>query len=571
MPETTPRLGLKKPYGYETVKRQGFNDNWDALEQKTALITESNTHKNTSPIDHPDASITDAKIGQRTPDQTQTPASPGTGLPGQLFSWLANRIKVITGKTNWWENPSVNLENASNHMGSTNNPHSTTAAQVKALVSVDGVSNDGGDIDLIAGTGITITPDNPNNRITITATGGGAPSAHANTHADGGSDPVTPASIKAETPSGAQSKVDTHANLTSPHLATAEATSNRLIVRDANGRAKISSPLEFNDIANKWEVMSAIANHLQAIGSHDKPAKFVIGTSIAGWQSGDCNYLCDGTDDQYQINDAIAALPVSGGEIIILNGTYNISAKINVNKNNVSIRGNGNATIFKRMWDSTIVEGVINIDGYDNCIAKTFRIDGNKGTYTSSNNCGIFLNNSGYNKINDVFCNNNATGIYLSSSSNNTVTGDNCNNNSAGIYLYNSSNNNTVTGNNCNNNYNNGIYLNGSSNNTVTGNICYDNSIGIYFYNSNNNTVTGNNCNNNNGTGIYLSDSSNNTVTGDTCIRGTGQPGDYTSNQYTIRLFSTNNNYNLMVGCNCKGKDITIDGGTGNQAYGNLF
>lgn len=38
--------------------------------------------------------------------------------------------------------------------------------------SVDGVSNDGGNIDLVAGTNITITPDDANNRITIAASGG---------------------------------------------------------------------------------------------------------------------------------------------------------------------------------------------------------------------------------------------------------------------------------------------------------------------------------------------------------------------------------------------------------------
>jgi len=39
--------------------------------------------------------------------------------------------------------------------------------------SVDGVSNDSGNIDLIAGSNITITPDDANNQITISASGGG--------------------------------------------------------------------------------------------------------------------------------------------------------------------------------------------------------------------------------------------------------------------------------------------------------------------------------------------------------------------------------------------------------------
>ena len=42
--------------------------------------------------------------------------------------------------------------------------------------SIDGVTNDGGNIDLVAGSNITITPDDQNNMITIAATGLGIPS-----------------------------------------------------------------------------------------------------------------------------------------------------------------------------------------------------------------------------------------------------------------------------------------------------------------------------------------------------------------------------------------------------------
>lgn len=86
-----------------------------------------------------------------------------------------------------------------------------------AIASVDGVINPTGNIDLVAGTGISITPDNTAKTITITATGTALPAAHASTHASGGTDPVTPASIGAETPAGAQAKVDTHANASDPH------------------------------------------------------------------------------------------------------------------------------------------------------------------------------------------------------------------------------------------------------------------------------------------------------------------------------------------------------------------
>jgi len=47
------------------------------------------------------------------------------------------------------------------------NPHGVTAEQIGALVSVDGVSNPGGDVDLVPDNAISITPDDASNRITI--------------------------------------------------------------------------------------------------------------------------------------------------------------------------------------------------------------------------------------------------------------------------------------------------------------------------------------------------------------------------------------------------------------------
>ena len=58
-----------------------------------------------------------------------------TGNIAQLFSWLAGRIKAITGGTHWFDSPATNLLAASTHMTSTTNPHATTAAQVGSAVA----------------------------------------------------------------------------------------------------------------------------------------------------------------------------------------------------------------------------------------------------------------------------------------------------------------------------------------------------------------------------------------------------------------------------------------------------
>jgi parallel beta-helix repeat protein len=269
------------------------------------------------------------------------------------------------------------------------------------------------------------------------------------------------------------------------------------------------------------------------LASHAKTARFVIGTSTAGWTSDDCDYLCDGTNDQEEIIQALNDLPATGGEVVILDGTYNITASINIPKDNVSIRGSGNATTLKRRYNSTntdsgaTAKGLITLNEKSGCKIQGLQIDGNKATYTASYNYGIYLS---------------------SSSNNNTVTGNTCNNNYNGIYLSSSSNN-TITGNTCNNNNSYGIYLSSSSNNTITGNTCNNNNYGIFLYSSSNNNI----------------------VMGNTCIRGTGQASDYTSTQQTIKLQGTSNNYNLISSNNCMGKAVVISGGTGNSAWGNKF
>jgi hypothetical protein len=57
------------------------------------------------------------------------------------------------------------------HRLNTSNPHNTTAAQVGALVSINSITNAGGNIDLIAGSNISISADTVNKKITITGSG----------------------------------------------------------------------------------------------------------------------------------------------------------------------------------------------------------------------------------------------------------------------------------------------------------------------------------------------------------------------------------------------------------------
>lgn len=83
--------------------------------------------------------------------------------------------------------------------------------------------------------------------------------------------------------------------------------------------------------------------------SGKRTCRVTVGTSTAGWTQADCDYLCDGTDDQEELNAAIAAvLAKGGGEIAVLGGEYTIAEKIELSDPNasVSIAGEAGATVF---------------------------------------------------------------------------------------------------------------------------------------------------------------------------------------------------------------------------------
>lgn len=86
--------------------------------------------------------------GQRTIDPAQVPAS-NTGSLRQLLDWFANRIKAITGKTNWYDTPSKTLEDLNAHINAAA-PHSGHAlvnhTHTKSQITDFAHTHSGGDI-----------------------------------------------------------------------------------------------------------------------------------------------------------------------------------------------------------------------------------------------------------------------------------------------------------------------------------------------------------------------------------------------------------------------------------------
>ncbi len=112
-PDYLPAEGGTVAVAEELVVQLAFSNaaNIKATISLDGLVTTAilNTHKNTAVIDHPDGSVTDAKIGNRTISDTVT-AADGADTPTRLWSKLGNMVKQITGKANWWIPPAVTLE-----------------------------------------------------------------------------------------------------------------------------------------------------------------------------------------------------------------------------------------------------------------------------------------------------------------------------------------------------------------------------------------------------------------------------------------------------------------------------
>ena len=330
----------------------------------------------------------------------------------------------------------------------------------------------------------------------------------------------------------------------------------------------------------------AILGQTSSGGIGKRVCRFVIGTSTSGWTANDCDYLCDGTSDNVEINAAISALPSTGGEIIILDGTYNIASSIATisTKQNILIRGNGNATILKRMSNS------INLFTLNtsSCI-KDLTIDDNNNTFSGSTvlieissnnvtidnistinnanlNISIFVEKRGSGSLSNINIKNNNlssaivfsfntnevniinnifTQLTISNNMSNSniqnnvgiidcgntlsyvsITENICNNGTDGITIE-EFNHSILSNNICCNNSNNGINMTGSGANQscINGNVCNNNSnYGIYLSFTNYMTASGNVCNLN-GTGIYVFGNVSNVVisniNGNTCYNNT--------------------------------------------------
>lgn len=110
------------PTGYQTPKT-----NWAAGNVPTA-----------TDFNRIEGNINAVETGSRTIDPAQAPTG-NNGTLRQLLDWFANRIKAITGKTNWYDAPDITLATLAQHKSrhATGGADALTPADIGAAAASD--------------------------------------------------------------------------------------------------------------------------------------------------------------------------------------------------------------------------------------------------------------------------------------------------------------------------------------------------------------------------------------------------------------------------------------------------
>jgi len=318
-----------------------------------------------------------------------------------------------------------------------------------------------------------------------------------------------------------------------------------VVIASCGGVDGYLSGLNAEDDSGGASYLKTFSNYVAASNSSEK-AKALA------------NMVCDGVDDQAEINRAISNTE-EGGLVVLASGTYNISSSIRLSSG-ITLMGEGSGTLLKVADDiDKDVHVIVNdspVGGNSDMTVKDLRLDGNMANRLSGNQTGIYFQNvaratiqdiritdfsffgillegGGYNKISGVHGYDTEDNIItLHGSSNNVIEGNILTHARASvaraILLYDGADNNIINGNICSHNGDEGILILGGNSNIVTNNQCSGNGdqgieingafLGVTG--ADHNVIAGNVCSDNGTDGITLNrDSRFNLINDNQCMR----------------------------------------------------
>ena len=293
-----------------------------------------------------------------------------------------------------------------------------------------------------------------------------------------------------------------------------------------------------------------------------REATIVVAASDSVTPSGD--YVCDGTADEVEIQAAITALGASGGEVVLLDGTFTVAAPITL-ASNVTLSGQGRNTIITTATDNVDIITATGGAGTEltHIILRDFLV---RGFETGNKNDeGILWTYVDTSKIINVWCEHNGErGLHLVTCDNNEIENVHTFSNFLdGLMLDTCTFNKLI---NCisNSNTQRGMNILTSADTDIVTPTCFGNDLagttysGILIQSSDRSTVVGARCSTNGLHGLYIFRSDYVTVTGgefnsQTTGDGINITGDGTDNA----------DYNVITGVACTGNGddgIAIEG-----------
>lgn len=146
--------------------------------------------------------------------------------------------------------------------------------------------------------------------------------------------------------SARNSSQSAQASAESANSASQSATNAKQSETNASNSAK-EAKASADSVAN---VVTDVSQLKEDIGNIKKKKNVVIyvgSAELSAEQKLSCDYVCDGVDDQIEIDQAISSLPDSGGEVHLSRGIFNISNNITINKR-IKLVGEGKGITLDR-------------------------------------------------------------------------------------------------------------------------------------------------------------------------------------------------------------------------------
>ncbi len=176
--------------------------------------------------------------------------------------------------------------------------------------------------------------------------------------------------------------------------------SGQIIVGDAGGNAAAVTMSGDTTIDNVGAV--TIADNAVTPRKTLQIMVFFVAANDANQEEIDeADFICDGTDDDVQIQAALNSLPSVGGTVVLSSGNFSVSVRILETTDNVHLKGSGReSTIIKDTLDSGN-QAILQFNG-DDCSISDLTIDGDDAVLTGATHTAINMFTSANSRVENV-------------------------------------------------------------------------------------------------------------------------------------------------------------------------